>query len=152
MTNYANNNLEKPKYLFDGSPKMLDIIEPRQAHDANNNPENEDYAIFLTSSFLIASAYAFKDTIKQLSDGLKWDFDIAYDSKNNTINIKMDNVIINNDIKGYIYVFPFSEEYEHHGKSIQYKCHHHLKPIDIIEIKFSDFKKYYSINERTKKR
>ena len=131
---------------------MLDIIEQRQAYDANNNPENEDYAVFLTSSFLIASAYAFKDTIKKLSDGLKWSFDIGYNAEDDTINIQMDNVNVSDDIIGYIYVFSFNEEYEHHGRSIQYKCHQNIKPIDIVKIRFYDFKDYYSINEKSKKR
>ena len=78
---YLNNSLFNPRYLFHGSPKLLEIIEMRQAYDSCANYENEDYAVFLTSSFIIASAYAFKDTIKKLSDGLDWNFEIGYDNK-----------------------------------------------------------------------
>ena len=46
------------------------IREQRLAHDSNGNKENEDFAVFMTSSFIIASAYAFKDKIKELSEGL----------------------------------------------------------------------------------
>ena len=31
----------------------------------------------MTSSFIIASAYAFKDKIKEMSEGLKWNFEIG---------------------------------------------------------------------------
>ena len=146
MNDYFNNDLNNPAYLFHGSPKLLDIIEQRQAYDSNGNAENEDFAVFLTSSFIIASAYAFKDRIKELSDGLDWNFEIGYDVDNDEVSIKFENVNIDDDIEGYIYVFPFSENYEHHGRSIQYKCYENIKPIDIIKVKLADFKKYYSIS------
>ena len=146
MSIYETNDLHNPKYLFHGSPKLIETIEQRQAHDADNNPDNEDFAVFLTSSFLIASAYAFKDKIKELSEGLDWNFNIGYDSDKDEICIQMNNVNVNDDIEGFIYVFPFNEEYEHHGKSIQYKCHENIKPTEVLKIKFSDYKKYYSIN------
>ena len=149
MLEYKNNNLEVPKYLFHGSPKLLDIIEQRQAHDSNHNSENEDYAVFLTSSFLIASAYAFKDTIKELSEGLKWNFQIGYDFEEDRVNIKMDNVNISDDIEGYVYIFPYDETKFRKGKVIQYKCYENIKPIDVVKVRFSDFKEFYTINEET---
>lgn len=151
MDKYFNNDLTNPRYLFHGSPKLLGNIEQRQAHDSNGNKDNEDFAVFLTSSFIIASAYAFKDRIKELSDGLDWNFDIGYDADNDEVNIKFENVNIDDNIEGYIYVVPFNENYEHHGRSIQYKCHENIIPIDVIKIRFADFKKYYSIeNEKTR--
>jgi len=152
MIEYINNSLENPKYLFHGSPKKLEVVEQRQAQDSNHNVENEDYAVFLTSSFIIASAYAFKDKIKELSAGQKWNFDIGYNSDADKINIIMDNVNISDNIEGYIYVFPFDENYEHHDRSIQYKCYENIKPIDVVKIRFADFKEYYTINAETKKR
>lgn len=71
MKEYINNDLFAPKYLFHGSPKFLKTIEQREAKDSSGNFENEDFAVFLTSSFLVATAYAFKDQIKKLSDGKK---------------------------------------------------------------------------------
>jgi len=151
MDKYFNNDLANPMYLFHGSPKLLDTIEQRQAIDSNGNKDNEDFAVFLTSSFIIASAYAFKDKIKELSEGLDWNFEIGYDADNDEVNIKFENVNIDDDIEGYIYVVPFNKNYEHHGRSIQYKCHENIIPIDVIKIRFADFKKYYSIeNEKTR--
>lgn len=146
MDVYLNNNLEKPTYLFHGSPKLLDEIEQRQSHDSNGNNENEDFAVFLTSSFIIASAYAFKDKIKELSEGLEWNFEIGYNPDDDNFNIVFENIIVDDDLEGYIYVFPYDEKYEHHGRSVQYKCHDNIRPIDVVKIKFSDFKKYYLIN------
>lgn len=146
MEKYFNNNLKNPLYLFHGSPRLLDIIEQRQAHDSNGNVENEDFAVFLTSSFIIASAYAFKDKIKEISNGLDWNFSIGYDSLNDCVDIRFENVNIDDEIEGYIYVFPFDSSFEHSYQSIQYKCYKNIRPIDVIKVKFSDFKKYYFIN------
>lgn len=144
--NYINNELLNPKYLFHGSPYELNIIERRQSHDSSGNKDNEDYAVFLTSSFIVATAYAFMDTIKNNSEELEPSFEIGYDADKNKIYINFDNVNIYDDIEGYVYVVPFDESYEHHGRSIQYKSHVDLKPIDIIKVKFSDYKDYYNIN------
>ena len=126
MTIYENNDIKNPKYLFHGSPKLLETIEPRQSSDSGNNHDNEDYAVFLTSSFLMAS--------------------IGYDSESKEAVIKMDNVNIDDDIEGYVYVFPFDEKYDHTKGSTQYKCHDSIKPIDVVKIRFADYKNYYTIN------
>ena len=149
MNNYLDNSIKNPIYLFHGSPKELDLIEQREAHDSNGNKENEDFAVFLTSSFIIASAYAFKDKIKEFSEGLDWKFDIGYDSNMDEVHIQMDNVNVNDDIEGFIYVFPFSDKYDHTKGSTQYKCHESIKPIDVVKIKFSNYKNYYIINNKT---
>ena len=148
INNYLSNDLTKPKYLFHGSPKLLNTIEQRQAHDSNGNAENEDFAVFLTSSYIIASAYAFKDRLKELSDGLDWNFEIGYDLDRDEVKIKFKNVNIDDDLEGFIYVFPFSEKYEHNERSSQYKCYENIKPIDVVKVKFVDFKKYYQINNQ----
>ena len=147
MENYLNNDLTNPKFLFHGSPKLLEIIEQRKASDSNGNFENEDLAVYLTSSFIIATAYAFKDQIKAMSEGKKYVFDIGGNSLGK-IFIKMDNVEVADDIIGYVYVFKYCSEFEHlHENSIQYKCYENIKPIDTIKVKFSDYRKFYSINE-----
>ena len=125
-------------------------MEQRQATDSNHNLENEDYAVFLTSSFLIASAYAFKDKIKEISDNLPWNFEIGGNAKTGEINIIMENINTDDDLEGYIYVFPFDDTNEHKENSVQYKCHRNIKPIDKIKIKFSDFKDFYIINQNSK--
>ena len=63
LEEYLNQDVFNPKYLFHGSSKLLKIIEQRQSQDLNNNPDNEDFAVFLTSSFIVATAYAFQDKI-----------------------------------------------------------------------------------------
>lgn len=147
---YIENDLENPKYLFHGSPKLLETIEQRQSHDSNGNKDNEDFAVFLTSSFIIASAYAFKDKIKEESYDLNWNFDFGINNSGE-IYIDMDNVRINDDLIGYIYVFPFNDSYEHNNKSIQYKCYENITPIDVIEVRLKEFKSFYNITNEEHK-
>ena len=45
---YLNQDINNPKYLFHGSSKLLEKLEPRQSKD-KYNAENEDCAIFLSS-------------------------------------------------------------------------------------------------------
>lgn len=146
MDKYLDNSLANPTFLFHGSPKKLEVIEQRQAYDSNGIKENEDFAVFMTSSFIIASAYAFKDKIKEMSEGLDWNFKIGIDDDTGKIFVVMDNVNVDDELEGYIYVFDYDDSYTHEGRSIQYKCHKNVVPIDVVSIKFKDFKKYYSIN------
>ena len=147
MNKYFNNDINNPIFLFHGSPKRLETIEQRLAHDSNGNKENEDFAVFMTSSFIIASAYAFKDKIKELSEGLEWNFEIGRDADSGELFVIMNNVNIDDELEGYIYVFDYNNSYTHDGRSIQYKCHENVTPIDVVKIKFKDFKEYYTINE-----
>ena len=146
MDKYLDNSLISPTFLFHGSPKKLEVIEQRQAYDSNGNKENEDFAVFMTSSFVIASAYAFKDKIKEMSEGLDWNFEIGRDANSDEIFVIMDNVNVDDELEGYIYVFDYDDSYTHEGRSIQYKCHKNVVPIDVVSVKFKDFKNYYSIN------
>lgn len=150
MDEYLKQDINDPKYLFHGSPKILESIEPKQSHDSSKNPDNEDYAVFLTSSLLIASAYAFKDKIKEISMDLDWDFSIGQDEYGNLF-INMNNVRLDDELIGYIYIFSFNSNYENNGNTIQYKCYEEIRPIDILKVKFKDFKTYYSITNEIKK-
>ena len=146
LEEYMNNDLNNPKYLFHGSPMLLSELEMRQSHDSHGTIENEDLAVFLTSSFIISSAYAFKDKIKEISDGRDYSFEIGRDADSGTLIINMSNVNIDDNMEGYIYVVPYDESYEHHGRSIQYKSHNNIRPIETIKIRFGDYRQFYSIN------
>lgn len=146
LEKYMNNDLNNPKYLFHGSSHLLSELEKRQSHDSDGTIENEDLAVFLTSSFIIASAHAFMDKIEKISSELNYDFEIGRDADSETLIINMNNVNVDDNMEGYIYVIPYDESYEHHGRSIQYKSHDNIKPIETIKIKFGDYKQFYNIN------
>ena len=140
---YLNQDINNPKYLFHGSPKKLSILEPKLTNDSNHNKNNIATAIFLFPSFLKSTPYAFKDTIKKLSLELDWNFEI---SNNNTYPLMiMENVNVFDDIIGYIYVFKKDNSMIKDNNTYQYKCYHQLVPIDIIKVKYQEYKKYYKV-------
>ena len=68
LEEYLNQDINNPKYLFHGSPKKLDVLVSQESHDSKGNFNNLATAVFLFPSFLKATPYAFKDTIKKLSN------------------------------------------------------------------------------------
>lgn len=143
LEKYLNQDIDNPDYLFHGSPLNLFELEPNLSHDTNQNIDNISNAIFLFPSFLKATPYAFKDTIKSNSEGLKWNFEIP--NTNDYPLMIMKNVNIEDNIKGYIYVFQKDNSMIKDENTYQYKCYHTLKPIDVIEIKYNDYKEYYKV-------
>lgn len=143
---YLNQDIDNPTYLFHGSPKSLSILKPNQSYDAIGNQQNIANAIFFFPSFLKSTPYAFKDTIKANSEGLEWNFEIT---NSNTLPLMtMENVNIDEDIVGYIYVFFKDDDMIKDNDSYQYKCFKEKQPIDIIKISYKDFKKYYKVKNR----
>ena len=146
LTKYMDQDIDNPTYLFHGSPKKLDIILPNVSHDSNNNVENIDNAIFLFPSFIKATPYAFKDTIKSMSNNMEWSFNISNNNEYPLMTMK--NVNIDENIIGYIYVFNKDDNMIKDKNSYQYKCYKELIPIDTICVRYKDYKKYYSINKK----
>ncbi|MEG1597396.1 MAG: hypothetical protein RR359_03885 [Bacilli bacterium] len=145
---YKNQDLINPKYFFHGSPKLLDIVKKNNSHDSNGNEVNIDNAVFATPSFLIATAYAFKDTIKDnsIKSGLHYNFNISQSEKIPIMT--MENVDLVDDIKGYIYVFANDGTFKNEPSgSLQFKQFEDAKPIGVLKIKYSDYKDNYEIIE-----
>ena len=148
LEKYLNQDIDNPIYLFHGSPKKIDVLKPMLSHDSDGNENNVATAIFLFPSFLKATPYAFKDTIKTNSEGLKWNFEIP-NNKDYPLMV-MENVNIDSDIVGYIYVFKKDDSMIKDKDSYQYKCYQGLKPIDVVEVKLSDYIKYYKVENTLK--
>lgn len=148
--NYIQQDLENPTYFFHGSPKQLDVIKTNLSHDSAANTMNIDQAVFVTPSFLMASAYAFKDTIKENSKLLDWDFQIR--SRQEFPIMTMQNVITDDRMVGYIYVFENNGSFVNEpGGSLQYKSFVPLQPCSVIPIVYRDFKAYYETKTYTKR-
>ncbi len=141
---YYNQDLSEPQWLFHGSPQKLEIVNTKLSHDSDNNLVNIDNAVFLTSSKEIASAYAFKDSIKENSKGLKWNFVIEQQEKYPIMT--MENVCVDDDIEGYIYIFVNDGSFVNEPiGSLQFKSFKNLKPANVIKIKYIDYKDKYKI-------
>ena len=144
LQDYLNQDIDNPIYLFHGSPKKLSIISPKQSHDSSGNENNVSEAVFLFPSFLKSTSYAFKDTIKENSLMLEYNFEIP--NNNEFPLMKMENVNVDDDIIGYIYVFKKEDDMIKDDRSYQYKCYNELVPLDVVEVKYKDFKQYFEVN------
>ena len=151
INEYLSQNVLQPKYLFHGSPLILDSLDVHTSHDSNHNLDNIDTATFLTSSFLIASCYAFKDKIKEESEKNNLDCDFQISSTETEPIMTMDNVCIPDNLEGYIYVVPYNTSLKKDlGDSLQYKSFQSLQPIDVVLVHYSDFKEHYLLKQRSK--
>lgn len=64
----------------------------------------------------------------------------------------MENVNIDENIIGYVYVFLIDDDMIKDNDSYQYKCYRLKKPIDVIEVIYRDFKNYYCVKKNSKRR
>ena len=67
LEEYKAQDVFNPKYLFHGTAHEVEKLELRQSTDSENKG-NEDNAVFLTSSFYTAAAYAFSRRLKKINE------------------------------------------------------------------------------------
>ena len=141
LNEYLEQDIWNPKYLFHGSPYEIDNLEPRKSNDSENK-ENEDYAIFLTSWFINATAYAFRNKLKEINE--YYDFSMNNNGELPAMNFQVEN--LPEDLYGYIYVFDKTDDMikDNHEYTTQYRCYHELRPIDVVKVYYKDFEDYFS--------
>lgn len=141
LNEYLEQDIWNPKYLFHGSPYEIDILEPRKSTDAQNK-ENEDYAIFLTSWFINATAYAFRNKLKEMNK--HYGFQMNNNGELPAMLFSVEN--LPDDLYGYIYVFDKTDDIrkDNHEYTTQYRCYHELHPIDVVKVYYKDFADYFS--------
>ena len=147
LNEYLEQDIWNPKYLFHGSPYEIDILEPRKSTDVQNK-ENEDNAIFLTSWFINAMAYAFRNKLKEMNE--HYGFQMNNNGELPAMLFSVEN--LPDDLYGYVYVFDKTDDMIKDNDSYQYKCYKSKKPIDIIEVIYRDFKNYYCVKNNSKRR
>lgn len=147
LEDYLKQDIFNPNYLFHGSPYEIEKLEPRQAID-NVNKENEDNAIFLTSWFINATAYAFRNRLKEINEC--WSFQMNNKGELPAMFFEVEN--LPDDLYGYVYVFAKGSDMikDDDECTTQYRCHHSLEPIDVVKVYYKDFAKYFN-REETKK-
>lgn len=141
LKEYLEQDIWNPKYLFHGSPYEIDNLEPRKSNDSENK-ENEDYAIFLTSWFINATAYAFRNKLKEINE--YYDFSMNNNGELPAMNFQVEN--LPEDLYGYIYVFDKTDDMikDNYEYMTQYRCYHELRPIDVVKVYYKDFADYFS--------
>ena len=140
LNKYMNQDIFNPKYLFHGTAHEIDKLELRQSTDSENK-ENEDNAIFLTSSFYTAAAYAFSRRLKELNE--HYSFSMSNSGELPAMVFEVDN--LPDDLCGYIYIFERSEDMikDNHKYTTQYRCYHELIPQEIIKVNYKDFEEFF---------
>ena len=137
---YIKQDIYNPKFLYHGSANKIDILEIRQSTDTENK-ENEDTAIFLTSSFITATAYAFSRKLKEIND--YYSFSINNNGKLPAMIFEVDSIPDN--LEAYVYIFEKDDNMikDKHDSTTQYRCYHNLKTQKVIKVDYNDFKKYF---------
>ena len=140
LEKYLNQDIGNPKYLFHGSPFKLDKLELRQSKD-NENKANEDNAIFLTSWFLSACAYAFSRRLKLTNN--HYSFSINNNGKLPVMTFEVDK--LDDNLFGYVYIFEKNDNMikDSNENTCQYRCYEGLKCNKVIKVYYKDYEKYF---------
>lgn len=141
LNEYLEQDIWNPKYLFHGSPYEIDILEPRKSTDVQNK-ENEDNAIFLTSWFINAMAYAIRNKLKEMNE--HYGFQMNNNGELPAMLFSVEN--LPDDLYGYVYVFDKIDNMikDNHEYTTQHRCYHELRPIDVVKVYYKDFADYFS--------
>lgn len=130
---YLNNDVENPEYLFLGNDQKVDVINLNQSD-----------SIFIFPELIRASAYSFKNSIKE--DNLYNDYKIEIENSDKYPAMIVENANINKNYQGYIYVFENNENFIKDKHSRKYRCNQEIVvPLEIIQINYNDFKDNYKI-------
>ena len=148
LNEYMNQDVFNPKYLFHGTAHEIDKLELRQSTDSENK-DNEDNAIFLTSSIYTAAAYAFSRRLKELNEN--YSFSMNNSGELPAMVFDVDN--LPDDLCDYIYIFEKSEDMikDNHKFTTQYRCYHDLISRKVIKVNYKDFEDFFCRKNLLKK-
>ena len=78
-----------------------------------------------------------------------------FETYNRTIDYPyavLNNIDINMDAVGYIYVFEKNDDMIKDSMNYQYRCYHSLKPIDIVKVQMRDYVDLFEIKNSDSKK
>lgn len=130
---YLNQDYYNPTYIFHGSPFLIEeALIPNKGNDSIGNESNNQIALYGSSIFLGAVPYAIITNNISCSVGYyPWDISaVIYEG------------IIKENQEGYIYVFK-SNKFKQCDETCQYVCHEAIQPIEIIKVKYKDYKQLF---------
>ena len=137
---YMDQDIFNPNFLFHGTAHEINKLECRQSVDSENI-SNEDNAVFLTSSFFTAAAYAFSRRLKELNE--HYSFSMNNNGTFPAMTFEVEN--LPDDLCGYIYIFNREDDMikDNHQYTTQYRCYHDLIPQRVIKVDYKDFEEYF---------
>ena len=147
---YIENNPDNPKYLFHGSPWLMEELTPQQSHDSGDNQDNVDCAVFMYPVFFKCVPYALKRGFIYKEE---FGEDSWFETYNRTTGYPyavLNNRDIDMDAIGYVYVFEKSDDIIKDPMNYQYRCYHPLKPIDIVQVQMKDYIDLFEIRNSNK--
>ena len=141
LEEYKDQDVFNPKYLFHGTAHEVEKLELRQSTDSENK-DNEDNAVFLTSSIYTAAAYAFSRRLKEINE--HYSFSMNNNGELPAMIFEVDN--LPDDLCGYVYIFDKSNDMvkDKCQLTTQYRCYHNLIPQKVIKVNYKDFEEYFS--------
>ena len=141
LKEYKEQDVFNPKYLFHGTAHEVEKLELKQSTDSENK-DNEDNAVFLTSSIYTAAAYAFSRRLKEINE--HYSFSMNNNGELPAMIFEVDN--LPDDLYGYIYIFDKSDDMikDNHHFTTQYRCYHNLIPQKVIKVNYKDFEEFFS--------
>lgn len=141
LEEYKEQDVFNPKYLFHGTAHEVEKLELKQSTDSENK-DNEDNAVFLTSSIYTAAAYAFSRRLKEINE--HYSFSMNNNGALPAMIFEVDN--LPDDLYGYIYIFDKSDDMikDNHHFTTQYRCYHNLIPQKVIKVNYKDFEEFFS--------
>ena len=98
-------------------------------------------AVFLTSNFITAVAYAFRNKLKEINE--HYSFSINNNGQIPAMIFEVNS--LPGELYGYVYVFKKDDLIlkDNHQNTTQYRCYHNLKPIDVIKVYYRDYMQYF---------
>ena len=140
LEEYKEQDIFNPKFLFHGTAHEVEKLEIRQSKDSEDK-NNEDNAVFLTSSIYTAAAYAFSRRLKEINE--HYSFSMNNNGELPAMIFEVDN--LPEDLCGYVYIFDNSDEMikDNHQFTTQYRCYHDLIPKKVIKVNYKDFEEYF---------
>lgn len=137
--------LLKDKYIFHGSHALFDVCKPHQAKCETKRKENEQFAIYGSSSLEFAILFAFEKLPKTK---YSWSADVGDDGK--PFGLLKEGTYIAEEDFGFIYCFDKAKFKPTTAGSMQYVCKQELAPVAIYKVYYKDFKELFEIETATK--
>ena len=137
--------LLKDKYIFHGSHVLFDVCKPHQARCNSKNAENEQFAIYGSSSLEFAILFAFEKLPKT-----KFSWEASVDDNGQSYGILKDGTYITQEDFGYIYCFDKTNFKPTTEGGVQYVCKTEQKPVAIYKVYYKDFKELFETETVTK--
>lgn len=132
----VDNNMQKPDYLYHGSPKQLEVLKPAQATGFSGAGDNEN-AVYAVAHYELAVAFALSLTAQT---------DTPVFSVNTEMNppiIQLKDTLIDWHKTGYIYRLP-STSFQLIAPD-QWVSYTAVRPVEVFKINPMDYKNWITL-------